>query len=114
MPIGIIASLLICTLLYAAVAAVLTGMVPYHQIDVDAPVAVAFQQVGLKWAQGIISIGAITGITSVLLVLMLSQPRVLLAMARDGLLPPSFFGAVHPRFPHAMEIDRCSPGGLWR
>jgi basic amino acid/polyamine antiporter, APA family len=97
-PIGIIASLLICTVLYAAVAAVLTGMVPYNQIDVDAPVAMAFQHVGLPWAQGIISVGAITGITSVLLVLMLSQPRVLLAMARDGLLPPSFFGAVHPRF----------------
>jgi basic amino acid/polyamine antiporter, APA family len=97
-PIGIIASLLICTVLYALVAAVLTGMVRYDQLDIDAPVAKAFEQVGLRWAQGIIAVGAITGITSVLLVLMLSQPRVLLAMARDKLLPPSFFGDIHPRF----------------
>jgi APA family basic amino acid/polyamine antiporter len=97
-PIGIIASLLVCTVLYIAVAAVLTGMVPYHQIDVDAPVAVAFQQKGLPWVQFFVSVGAITGITSVLLVLMLSQPRVWLAMARDGLVPRGFFGAVHPKF----------------
>jgi APA family basic amino acid/polyamine antiporter len=97
-PIGIIASLLICTVLYIAVAAVLTGMVPYNEIDLDAPVSNAFARVGLPWAQFIISLGALAGITSVLLVLMLSQPRVMLAMARDRLLPPSFFGAVHPRF----------------
>jgi APA family basic amino acid/polyamine antiporter len=97
-PIGIIASLLICTVLYVVVAAVLTGMVPYQQLSVDAPVANAFQHVGLVWAQLVISIGAVIGITSVLLVLMLSQPRVWLAMARDGLVPPGFFGAVHPRF----------------
>jgi APA family basic amino acid/polyamine antiporter len=96
-PIGIIVSLVLCTVLYIAVAAVLTGMVPYDQIDKDAPVAVAFAKVG-SWAQFLISIGALTGMTSVLLVLMLCQPRVLLAMARDGLLPHSFFGAVHPRF----------------
>ncbi len=97
-PIGIIASLIICTILYVAVSAVLTGMVRYDKIDVDAPVSNAFQQVGLTWAQLLISLGALAGITSVLLVLMLSQPRVLLAMARDGMLPPSFFAAVHPRF----------------
>lgn len=97
-PIGIIASLAICTLLYIAVSAVLTGMVPYDKISVEAPVANAFEQVGLPWAHRVISVGAIAGITSVLLVLMLSQPRVLLAMARDGLLPKSFFGAVHDRF----------------
>ena len=97
-PIGIIVSLLICTVLYVAVSAVLTGMVKYDRIDIDAPVADAFAQIGLTWAQVIISIGAIAGMTSVLLVMMLSQPRVFLAMARDGLLPPSFFGAVHPRF----------------
>jgi len=97
-PIGIIASLILCTLLYIAVAAVLTGMVPYDKISIDAPVSNAFKQVGLPWAQFLISLGALTGITSVLLVLMLSQPRVLLAMARDGLVPPSFFGAVHERF----------------
>lgn len=97
-PIGLMASLVLCTLLYIAVAAVLTGMVPYDKINVDAPVSDAFRQAGLPWAQFLISIGALTGITSVLLVLMLSQPRVFLAMARDGLLPKSFFGAVHERF----------------
>ena len=97
-PIGIVGSLAICTVLYISVAAVLTGMVPYNQLDPHAAVAVAFSQIGLDWAQYLISFGAVVGITSVLLVLMLSQPRVLLAMARDGLLPKSFFGAVHPRF----------------
>jgi len=97
-PIGIIGSLVLCTVLYIGVSIVLTGMVPYNQIDIDAPVSNAFRQKGLTWAHFMISIGALTGITSVLLVLMLSQPRVLLAMARDGLLPKSFFGAVHPRF----------------
>jgi APA family basic amino acid/polyamine antiporter len=97
-PIGIIASLLICTTLYIAMAAVLTGMVPYKEIDVNAPVAEAFKHVGLPWAQFLISIGALAGMTSVQLVLMLSQPRILLAMARDGLLPKGFFGTIHPRF----------------
>ncbi len=97
-PIGIVASLIICTVLYIAVSAILTGMVPYNQIDINAPVSAAFQHVGLTWAQLLISIGALTGITSVLLVMMLSQPRVMLAMARDGLLPRSFFAAIHERF----------------
>lgn len=97
-PIGIIASLLICTVLYIAVTAVLTGMVPYDKISIEAPVAQAFAHVGLPWAQFLIDVGAIAGITSVLLVLMLSQPRVLLAMARDGFLPENTFGAVHPKF----------------
>src|SRR5881296_1526105 len=97
-PIGIITSLVLCTVLYIAVAAVLTGMVPFDKINIDAPVSDAFRQAGLPWAQFLISLGALTGITSVLLVLMLSQPRVLLAMARDGLVPPGFFGAIHDRF----------------
>ncbi len=97
-PIGIISSLVVCTVLYIAVSTVLTGMVPYDQIDINAPVSNAFARVGLPWAQFVISIGAVAGITSVLLVMMLSQPRVLLAMARDGLVPQSFFGAVHPKF----------------
>jgi len=97
-PIGIITSLIVCTVLYIAVSAVLTGMVPYNEIDLNAPVSSAFAQVGLPWAQFVISIGAVAGITSVLLVMMLSQPRVLLAMARDGLVPQSFFGAIHERF----------------
>jgi APA family basic amino acid/polyamine antiporter len=97
-PIGIVVSLILCTVLYIAVATVLTGMVPYDKINIDAPVSDAFKQVGLPWAQFLISLGALVGITSVLLVLMLSQPRVMLAMARDGLVPSSFFGAVHERF----------------
>jgi APA family basic amino acid/polyamine antiporter len=97
-PIGIISSLVICTVLYIAVSAVITGMVPYDKIQIDAPISKAFAQVGLPWAQFLISLGALTGITSVLLVLMLSQPRVMLAMARDQLIPQSFFGAVHPKF----------------
>ncbi len=97
-PIGIIASLLVSTVLYIAVSIVLTGMVPREQIDINAPVSNAFAQVGLPWAQFIISIGAVAGITSVLLVMMLSQPRVLLAMARDGLVPTGFFGDVHEKF----------------
>ncbi|HWN97857.1 MAG TPA: amino acid permease [Blastocatellia bacterium] len=97
-PIGIITSLVLCTVLYISVTAVLTGMVPYNQLGINAPVADAFRQKGLTWAQLLISLGAVAGITSVVLVTMLSQARILLAMARDGLLPPSFFGAVHPRF----------------
>ncbi|MEI6758431.1 MAG: amino acid permease [Chlorobium sp.] len=97
-PIAIISSLVICSLLYIAVAAVITGMVPYDKISIDAPVSNAFKQVGIGWAQLVVSLGAITGITSVLLVMMLSQPRIFLAMARDGLLPKSFFGAIHPKF----------------
>src|SRR5205823_2248869 len=97
-PIGIIASLIICTVLYIAMSAVLTGMVPYDKIDINAPVSNAFTQRNMNFAAVLISAGAVAGITSVLLVMMLSQPRVLLAMARDGLLPASFFGAVHPVF----------------
>ena len=97
-PTGIIASLIICTTLYIAVSLVLTGMVPYNHINIDAPVSDAFRQVGLPWAQFLISLGALAGITSVLLVMMLSQPRVLIAMARDGLVPESFFGAIHEKY----------------
>jgi len=97
-PIGIVASLLICTVLYIAVVAVLTGMVKYEQIDPGAGVSEAFKTIGLGWAAVIIAIAGVAGITSVLLVMMLSAPRVFLAMARDGMVPPSFFGAVHPTF----------------
>jgi APA family basic amino acid/polyamine antiporter len=104
-PIGILASLALCTVLYLLVAAVLTGMVRYDRIDIDAPVAHAFADHGMPVAVFLISVGAIVGITSVLLVLLLSQARILLAMARDGLLPP-FFAAVHPRYrtPHKATI----------
>jgi APA family basic amino acid/polyamine antiporter len=97
-PIGIITSLVLCTILYIAVSGILTGMVPYNKIDIDAPVSNAFKQVGLPWAQFLVSLGAIAGITSVLLVMMLSQARIFLAMARDGLIPVKFFGDVHEKF----------------
>jgi APA family basic amino acid/polyamine antiporter len=105
-PIGIMASLVICTVLYIAVVAVLTGMVKYDTIDVGAGVAVAFRDVGLAWAEVIVAIAGVAGITSVLLVMMLSAPRVGLAMARDGMVPPSFFAAVHPKFrtPYKSQI----------
>jgi APA family basic amino acid/polyamine antiporter len=97
-PIGIIASLIICTVLYIAVVAVLTGMVSYKLINENAGVSDAFKQAGLPWAETIIAAAGVAGITSVLLVMMLSAPRVMLAMARDGMLPQSFFSAVHPKF----------------
>src|SRR2546427_9747578 len=81
-----------------AVSAVLTGMVPSSQINIDAPVVDAFKRAGLTWMQYLVAAGAMTGITSVLLVLMLSQPRIMLAMARDGLVPKGFFGDIHPTF----------------
>ncbi len=97
-PIAIVASLLICTVLYVLVVVVLTGMVKYTQIDTGAGVSSAFKSVGLQWAEVIIATAGVAGITSVLLVMMLSAPRVFLAMARDGLVPPKFFADVHPRF----------------
>ena len=98
LPIGIIGSLLVCTVLYIAVAAVITGMVPYAEIQKEAPVANVFAKVGMPWARLLVSVGALTGITSVLLVMMCGQPRIFLAMARDGLLPAKFFAAIHPVF----------------
>ena len=97
-PIGIIASLIICTILYILVSAVLTGMVPYKDINIDAPVVDAFKRAGVTWMQYLVAAGAMTGITSVLLVMMLSQPRVMLALGRDGLVPNGFFGDVHPKW----------------
>lgn len=97
-PFGIIMSLIICTALYIGVVAVLTGMVKYDLISKDAGVSDAFKQVHLPWAEFIINAAGVAGITSVLLVMMLSAPRVFLAMARDGLFPKKFFADVHPRF----------------
>ena len=98
LPIGIILSLAICTLLYISVAAVLTGMVPWRDVNIEAPVARAFLDRGNVWAANIITLGALAGLTSVMLVMLLGQTRVLYAMAKDGLLPRSFFAAIHPRF----------------
>ena len=106
-PIGILVSLLLCTVLYIAVASVVTGMVPYHDIDVKAPIAEAFtagrggpHSFMLHVATGLVAAGGLAGMTSVLLVLFLSQARIFMAMARDGLLPP-VFGRGPSAVPHA-------------
>jgi len=98
LPIGMIASLAICTVLYISVAGVLTGMVHWQQINIEAPVARAFLDRGLNTASHIITLGALAGLTSVMLVMLLGQTRVLYSMANDGLLPKKFFAAVHPKF----------------
>jgi len=98
LPIGIIASLLVCTILYILVACVLTGMVPWRDINIEAPIARAFLDRGLTTASHIITLGALAGLTSVMLVMLLGQTRVLYAMANDGLLPKKFFADVHPKY----------------
>jgi APA family basic amino acid/polyamine antiporter len=112
-PIGILSSLLLCSVLYFGVSAVITGMEPYPLVDPDAAVAEAFHRLSLKQdslplrlSAGLIAIGALAGMTSVILITLLSQARIFLAMARDGLLPPHVFGAVHPRFrtPHLSTL----------
>jgi APA family basic amino acid/polyamine antiporter len=97
MPRGILLSLAICTLLYIAVAAILTGMVSYKLLNVASPVSHAMILVGLNWAGAIISVGAICGLTTVLLVLLFGQSRIFFSMSRDGLLPTAF-ARVHPTF----------------
>ncbi len=98
MPIGILASLVICTILYVIVATVLTGMVSYKELNVAAPVALALDKyAGLHWLGIPIKLGAVAGMTSVMLVMTIAQARIFFAMARDGLLP-KFFGKVHPKF----------------
>lgn len=128
LPIGIIASLVICTVLYLAVGAVLTGIIPVVQYRsvadalpgvpivaaeesvkfLNAPVAFALSVIGLNWAAGLVSAGAVAGITSVLLVMLMSQPRIFFAMSRDRLLPPGV-SKVHPRFgtPYITTIITC-------
>ncbi|WP_238010382.1 amino acid permease [Dactylosporangium sp. AC04546] len=96
-PLGVIGSLVICAVLYMATSFVVTGMVHYTALDTAAPLAKAFDLVGQTWAADLISLGAVCGITSVILVLLLGQSRVSFAMARDGLLPPAL-ARVHPRF----------------
>jgi basic amino acid/polyamine antiporter, APA family len=97
-PFGIILSLVVCTLLYILVALVITGMVNYKDIDITAPIAAAFGSKGLGYAVLIISIAAIAGLTSVLIVMLLGQSRVFFAMAKDGLLPKNVFGVLHSKF----------------
>jgi APA family basic amino acid/polyamine antiporter len=97
MPIGILSSLAICTILYVAVSLVVTGMVKYNQIKVEAPLAEAFRSVGHPGFATVISVGALVGLTTVMMILMLGQSRVFFAMSRDRLLPP-VFAKVSPRF----------------
>ncbi len=97
-PFAIIASLVICTVLYILVSLVLTGMVRFDSLDLKAPVAQAFADKGLTWAVYLITIAAIAGLTSVMLVMMLGQTRIFLGMAKDGLLPKNLFGSIHPTF----------------
>ncbi len=113
-PFGILASLFVCTLLYIAVSAVITGMVQYHEIDTNAAIASAFRVRAeheggnsvLKASAGLIAAGGLAGMTSVLLITFLSQARVFLAMARDHLMPPGIFGAVHEKYktPHISTM----------
>ena len=105
MTIGIIASLIICTVIYIAVALVLTGMLPYKMLDTAEPLATAFSGLGMTWTAGIISLGAVFATTSVLVVFQLGQPRIFFSMARDGLLPP-WAARVHPKYqtPHITTI----------
>jgi APA family basic amino acid/polyamine antiporter len=105
MPIGIIASLGICTVIYVATAIVLTGIEPWQKLGVANPLASAFSSIGLDWAAGIVSLGAVISMTAVLLVFQLGQPRIFFAMSRDGLLP-RYFARVHTKYrtPHVTTI----------
>ena len=98
MPIGILGSLAICTVIYIIVAGVLTGLLPYSQLSTPKPVATALEAYpALAWLKHIVEIGAIAGLSSVILVMLMGQPRIFYSMAQDGLLP-KFFGKVHPKY----------------
>jgi APA family basic amino acid/polyamine antiporter len=105
MPIGILASLAICTVIYILVATVLLGIVPYQQLMVPDPLAVGIDATGLTWLSPVIKVAALFGLFSTMLVQMLAQTRIFYSMSRDGLLP-KIFGVVHPRFrtPHLSTI----------
>ncbi len=104
-PRGIIASLIVCTVLYVAIGLVLTGLIPWDKLNVPDPLAVALQYIHADWAAGILALGAVAAMTSVLLVFQLGQARIFMSMARDGLLPP-WAARVHPKYktPHITTI----------
>src|SRR5262249_15762521 len=97
MPIGLLGSLAICTILFLVVSAVLTGVMHYSQLNVAAPVALAIGATGVKWGSLIVNLGTLAGLSTVMLVMLLGQSRIFYAMSSDGLLPP-WAGAIHPRF----------------
>jgi APA family basic amino acid/polyamine antiporter len=97
MPIGILGSLIICTILYVLVSFVLTGVVPYDHLNVADPIAVGIDAIHMPWLSKFVKLGAIAGLSSVILVMLLAQPRIFYSMANDGLLPP-FVSKVHPKF----------------
>jgi APA family basic amino acid/polyamine antiporter len=97
MPIGILGSLAICTVLYILMGAALTGVVRYTQLDVAAPVAVAIDSTGVRWGSVLVKVGAFAGLSTTMLVMLLGQSRIFFSMSRDGLLP-GWAGRVHPRF----------------
>ncbi|MDP2599420.1 MAG: amino acid permease [Deltaproteobacteria bacterium] len=105
LPIGIIASLVVCTILYIAVAAILTGVVSYTELNLPAPIAYALQKMGFHWGAALVSAGAVTGLTSVLIVLLMGQPRIFFAMSRDGLIWP-WGSKIHPKYktPYRTQI----------
>ena len=107
-PLGILGSLAICTVLYMAVAAVLTGLVPYQTLDVPDPMALAVDHIGMAWLSLFVKVGAVIGMLSVMLVLLYGQTRIFYTMARDGLIP-QFFARVHPRL-HTPWINTLLVG----
>jgi len=110
MPRGIIFSLGICTVLYILVSAILTGIVPYGKLNDSAPVALALNYIGIRWGSALVSTGAVAGITSVLLVMLMGQPRIFFSMSRDGLLWP-WISKVHPRW-RTPYVSQCITGAI--
>jgi APA family basic amino acid/polyamine antiporter len=110
MPIGILGSLVICAFLYVAVGFVLTGIVPFDRLNVPDPIAVGIDAAGIGWLSPLIKLGIVFGLTSVILVMLLAQPRIFRAMAHDGLLPAAA-ARIHPRF-HTPHVSTIGSGAV--